>query len=93
MALFRRASDKTDDDGTENRPRMTSEQLRKMTIEHAGDNHHVNPWYSGFGSGFFGGGLGGGGAGGGRGGAQGTQEAAQAKSRLVNVYVFSGCIG
>ncbi|CAN0403373.1 unnamed protein product, partial [Laminaria digitata] len=52
-----RASSRTADDGNDSGPRMTSEQLRNMTMEHAGDNHHVNPWDSGFGSGFFGGGL------------------------------------
>ena len=51
-----------------------------MTVEHAGDNLHVNSWDSGFGSGFFGGGLGGGR---GDGGFMGAGKASQAKSRLV----------
>lgn len=44
--------------GRKHGPRMTSEEIRNMTIEHAGNNHHVDPGDSGFGSGFFDGGLG-----------------------------------
>lgn len=59
---------------------MTSEELRKTTIEHAGDNHHVDPWDAGSGSGFFGGGLGGG-----RGARRfgGAEAGSQARSRRV----------
>ena len=82
---FCRASSRTADDSAASGPGMTPEKLRNMTIEHAGDNHHVNPWDSGFGAGFFGGGLNGGGGGRGRGGR--AEAAAQAKSRLVTKNV------
>ncbi|CAM9788084.1 unnamed protein product [Ectocarpus fasciculatus] len=66
---------------------MTSEELRKTTIEHAGDNHHVDPWDAGAGSGFFGGGLGGG-----RGARRfgGAEAASQARSRRVDDLLRSG---
>ncbi|CAN0338952.1 unnamed protein product [Ectocarpus sp. 6 AP-2014] len=67
-------------------PRMTSEELRRITIDHAGDNHHVDPWDVGAGSGFLGGGLGGG-----RRGRFGSAEAAsQARSRRVDDLLRSG---
>lgn len=57
-----------------------------MTIDHAGDNHHVDPWDSGAGSGFLGGGVAGGRWWGGRGGRfLGAEAAAQARSRRVRV--------
>lgn len=83
-----RASRTTDrDQGDE--PTMTSEELRKLTIEHAGDNHHVDPWDAGAGSGFFGGGLGGGGGRGAR-GFGGAEAASQARSRRVRGEARSG---
>lgn len=60
---------------------MTSEELRRMTIEHAADNLHGKRWDAGnqFGSGFFGGGL--------MAAARGGAEAAlQARSRLVKTH-------
>lgn len=58
---------------------MTSEELRKITIEHAGDHHHVDPWDAGAGSGFLGGG-----AAGGWGAGLGAEAASQARSRRVS---------
>eukprot|EP00903_Cladosiphon_okamuranus_P005898 g5832.t1 len=69
-------------DGEE--PRMTSEELRKLIIEHAGDHHHMNPWDAGAGSGFLGGGLSG------RWGFGGAEAAAQARSRRVDDFLRSG---
>lgn len=69
---------------------MTSEELRQLTLEHAGDNHHVNPWDAGTGSGFLGGGLDGRGGRKGRFGRLGGAEAtAQARSRRVRLNKFS----
>ena len=57
---------------------MTSEEFRKITIEHAGDHHHVDPWDAGAGSGFLGGGLSG------RWGFGSAEAASQARSRRVS---------
>ncbi|CBJ33248.1 hypothetical protein Esi_0448_0010 [Ectocarpus siliculosus] len=70
-------------------PTITSEELRKLTIEHAGDNHHVDPWDAGAGSGFFGGGLGGGGGKGAR-RFGGAEASSQARSRRVDDLLRSG---
>lgn len=71
---------------------MTSEELRKLTLEHAGDNHHVDPWDAGAGSGFLGGGVSGAGARRGRSGRfVGAEAAAQARSRRVSLN--NCCLG
>ncbi|CAN0289312.1 unnamed protein product, partial [Hapterophycus canaliculatus] len=79
---------KTTDRDQGNQPRMSSEELRKITIEHAGNTHHVDPWDAGAGSGFLGGGLGPSGWGRGRFG--GAEAASQAKSRRVDDLLRSG---
>lgn len=63
---------------------MTSEELRRMTIEHAADNLHGKRWDTGiqFGSGFFGGGLM-------AAAREGAEAALQARSRLVKTHPLS----